>query len=114
MKKNKKIGFITGILTGFFGSGGGSYLVPKLQNNLKFEGKEAHASSIAIILPTCIFSIIVYLLKVDINILNTLAVCVGGVVGGIVGGKSLQKIKSKTLNKFFCIIIIFIGIKLLL
>ncbi len=114
MKKNKEIGFKTGVITGFFGSGGGSYLVPKLENELNFKCKEAHASSIAIILPTCIFSIIVYLLKIDINILNTLAICFGGIIGGVVGGKALKKIKSEFLNKFFCIIIIFIGVKLIL
>ncbi len=114
MKKNKKIGFIAGFITGFFGSGGGSYLVPKLQNELNIECKKAHASSIAIVLPTCTFSIILYLMKVNINIKSTIFICVGGLIGAIIGSKILKKIKAKFLNKVFSIIIILIGIKMIL
>ncbi len=114
MNKSIKIGVITGIISGLFGSGGGSYLVPKLEENLGFTCKKAHASSIAIILPTTIFSILIYLLKVDISIINTLCISLGGVIGGSIGSKRMNKIKSKNLNKFFSIMIMIIGIKLIL
>lgn len=114
MKKEKKIGFKTGIISGFFGSGGGSYLVPKLEKDLDFSCKKAHASSIAIILPTCIFSIIIYLFKVEVNLFDIFCICIGGGVGGIFGSKFLKKIKSKLLNRGFSILLVIIGVRLIL
>ena len=56
MEKQKKFvksaltGIISGFINGFFGGGGGMIVVPMLINLLGFSPKQAHATSIAVIL----------------------------------------------------------------
>lgn len=59
--KNKIIGFIAGIVSGFFGAGGGMILVPAFSHINKMEEKESRATSIFCILPLVIASCIIYM-----------------------------------------------------
>ena len=59
--KNGIFGGITGFLNGLLGAGGGMVAVPVLKKQM--DTKEAHATSIAIIIPMSIFSATSYLLK---------------------------------------------------
>ena len=66
MQKNKNIflsvilGLIIGFINGFFGGGGGMVVVPLLTKHYKLEQKEAQATAIAVMLPICIASAIIY------------------------------------------------------
>ena len=51
------LGFITGLINGVFGSGGGMIIVPALVFLVGLEDYKAHATAISIILP---ISIILY------------------------------------------------------
>ena len=44
------IGLVTGVLTGLFGAGGGSIVVPAMEIFLDMDEKKSHATAIAIIL----------------------------------------------------------------
>lgn len=57
------IGFVTGIINGLFGSGGGTLIVPALVFILGIEDYKAHATAISIILPLSIISTFIYLKK---------------------------------------------------
>ncbi len=114
MSKYKNIGFKTGLITGFFGSGGGSYLVPKLENDLKFNCKVSHATSIAIILPTCIFTALLYLYEVNIDFFVVSYICMGGLIGGVIGSKTLIYMNNKYIKILFGMFLIFIGVKLII
>ena len=48
--KNSIIGAFTGFVNGLFGSGGGTLLVPILNNILKVEEHKSHATALAIII----------------------------------------------------------------
>lgn len=48
------IGFLTGIINGLFGSGGGTIIVPALVFLIGMEDFKAHATAISIILPLSI------------------------------------------------------------
>ena len=61
MRKNMKmalLGLVTGIANGFFGSGGGILAVTLLQKQ-GLPSRQAHATSIAIILPLSLVSLAV-------------------------------------------------------
>ena len=95
------LGLITGFLNGLFGSGGGTVLVPSLEKFLNFEEHKAHATAIAVILPLSILSMFIYLKGIDINYMQVIAICLGGMAGGYLGAKFLKKIPAKWLHKIF-------------
>lgn len=107
------LGFIAGILNGFFGAGGGLVVVPMLEK-LKIEPKKAHATSIAIILPLCIISAIIYLIKgIALQIPNLLILTAGGIAGAIGGSFLLMKINNKLIKRIFAIVMIISSIRIL-
>ena len=55
-------GALAGFVNGFFGAGGGMVLVPLLIWLCRLEDKAAFSSAIAVILPLCIVSIVIYAL----------------------------------------------------
>ena len=53
-------GLAAGIINGLLGAGGGMVVVPMLQR-AGLEPKKAHATSVCVILPVCVFSSVLYL-----------------------------------------------------
>ena len=105
--KNSFIGLITGFINGTFGSGGGTLLVPILNNILKVEEHKSHATALSIMLFLTTTSSVVYISKGTYDINITLKVAIGSVLGGIVGAKILSKLTGKFLRiAFGCIMII--------
>lgn len=108
------IGVVTGLLNGFFGAGGGTILVPAMERFLKTEEHKAHATAIAVILPLCIISMIVYLRNAQIMWRAVIYVSIGGIVGGYTGARLLGKIPSKWLHIIFGVFMIAAGVKMIL
>lgn len=107
-------GAIIGFVNGFWGGGGGMICVPLLMYVIKLPEKNAHATTLLIMLPLSIASLVVYLISGNIEWIKSLNVCVGFVVGGIIGALLLKKISNIWLGIIFSVIIIAGGIKLLL
>ena len=120
MKKSKfttkllLIGFITGLINGLFGSGGGTVLVPCLVFLMDVEDHKAHATAIAIILPLSILSSIIYYRHNVVDISLTANVAIGSVLGGIVGSMSLKKLPVNILRKFFGVIMIVAAVRMVM
>jgi len=106
-------GAAAGIINGFFGAGGGMVLVPLLIGFAKLEDKKAFSSAIAIILPICLVTIAVYWTQQIFPIQEALPYLIGGLAGGLAGGLLFRKITPQFLHKFFGIIILWGGIRLL-
>lgn len=107
-------GLFIGFVNGFWGGGGGMICVPILVNLLKLPEKKGHATTILIMLPLCIASFIVYLLKGSVDLGLALNVGIGFVLGGVLGAIILKKINNIALKLVFAIVIIVGGVKLLL
>jgi len=120
MKKSKftakllLIGFITGLINGLFGSGGGTVLVPCLVFLMDVEDHKAHATAIAIILPLSILSSIIYYSYNVVDIALTENVAIGSVLGGIVGSMLLNKLPVNILRKFFGVIMIIAAVRMVI
>lgn len=56
-------GLLTGAVNGLFGAGGGMLAVPVLTYVAGLDERKSHATAIAVILPLCIISTIVYALQ---------------------------------------------------
>ena len=106
-------GAAAGVVNGFFGAGGGMVLVPMLIKVCKAEDKKAFASAISIILPLSIVSIIIYYTKGIFPIKEAGPYLLGGLAGGLLGGILFKNLSANFLHKFFGIIILWGGIRLL-
>ena len=112
--KSAVSGALAGALNGFFGAGGGMVLVPLLIRWVKVEERRAFATSVFIILPLCVVSAVVYLLRFRFNLTLTLPYLIGGLIGGFAGGCCFKKIPTTLLHKAFGLLLIYGGIRSLL
>lgn len=112
-KKTKSIitGMCAGLANGFFGSGGGLFVVPLLTNWIKTDERKAFATSIGIILPLSAVSAVTYFLNGSINFAPAIPFLVGGAIGGIISGKVFKKVPVHALRKAFALLIIYGGIR---
>ena len=119
MKKIKKwqilaFGALIGIINGFFGGGGGMLCVPLLEKGLNLPNKNAHATTIAIILPLSIVSSVVYILNNDVELTQLSFITLGVILGGIIGAFLLKKLNNKFIKIMFAVVMLIAGIKMVL
>lgn len=107
------LGFVTGIVNGIFGSGGGTIIVPSLVLFFGLKDHKAHATAISIILPLTLISTTIYLLKNTIPIKISFLVVMGGVLGSYIGAKFLNKIPTNILRKVFGSVIIYSAVRMI-
>lgn len=118
MKKEKILeccaGFIAGIISGFFGAGGGMILVPFLTLVLKNEEVESRATTILCIFFMVLISSFFYFKQDSIDWMIAIKCSIGGIIGGIVGSKLLVKLNKNILQILFVIFLIYSGIKMII
>lgn len=107
-------GALAGLANGFFGAGGGLFLVPLLTGWAGIEERRAFATSVAIILPLSAVSVLIYLQKGDIQLLSTLPYLAGGAAGGVIAGKVFQRVQMAWLHRVFGALILYGGVRALL
>lgn len=110
--KNTLIGLFTGFINGVFGSGGGTLLVPILNNIVKVEEHKSHATALAIIVFLTGASSAVYISKGTYDIELTFKVAIGSIIGGIIGAKILCKVTGKFLRISFGSIMIIAALRM--
>ncbi len=105
--------FLSGLLNGLFGAGGGMLMVTIL-SKLGLEPKKAHATSICVILPICLFSAISYIKQNRVTLNDAWSYIPWGIFGAVVGALILSKINQRILRKIFGIFVIWAAIQLLI
>ncbi len=114
MLKKILVGFLAGLISGFFTAGGGLILVPAFVYILKMDEKTSRATSILCILPMVIVTAIFYNNSHFINWNIALKCALGGVIGAILGTKLLKKIPDKYLKITFIIFLLYAGVNLII
>ena len=104
--KNAVTGLFTGFINGVFGSGGGTLLVPILNNILKVEEHKSHSTALAIIIFLSTTSSVIYISKGTFDVGLTAQAAIGSIIGGIIGAKLLSKVNGKFLRIGFGIVMI--------
>jgi len=107
------ISFIVGFLSGIFGIGGGSLMVPTMILFFFFPPHVATATSMFMILPTSILSSITHIALGNVNWLYALALIPGAWIGAKVGVFLNTKLKSKTIVLIIRTILVVVGIRLI-
>lgn len=108
------IGFIAGLISGFFSTGGGLILVPAFLYLLNIDSLKARGTSVFCILPMVLTSSIFYYKGNFIN-WNVAILCgIGGAIGGYIGAKLLKKIPEKYLKIAFTIFLVYVSLKMII
>ena len=106
------IGFIAGLVSGFFSTGGGLILVPAFLYLLEMDSQKARGTSVFCILPMVLTSSIFYYKGNFINWKVAILCGIGGAIGGYIGAKLLKKLPEKYLKMAFTIFLIYVSIKM--
>ncbi len=103
------IGFINGLL----GAGGGMLAVPLLKK-CGLSTKQAHACSIAVILPLSAVSAALYLINGRVTFSDAWVYMPAGAVGAVLGAWLLGRLPDKWIRRIFSIFMIWAGVRLML
>lgn len=114
MLKKIIIGFLAGIVSGLFTSGGGLILIPTFVHLLNLNEKEARATSLFCVLPFCLITAIEYNKSSYIDWTIGIKCAIGGIFGGIIGTKFLKMFSNNVLKILFTIFLIYVSIRMLI
>ena len=106
-------GLLAGLANGFFGSGGGMFLVPMFCRWIRMDEKKAFATSLSVVLPLSVVSAVVYLRNGMFDIKTAVPYLLGGLIGGSLGGVIFKKVSARFLHIIFGIFIIYGGVRAL-
>lgn len=100
-------GGAAGLVNGFFGGGGGMVLVPLLMSKCGLDRKRAFATSVAVILPLCVLSAVIYYIRGNLSLMAALPYLAGGLAGGWIGGRLFAKVPAAWLKRLFALLILY-------
>ena len=95
------IGLLAGLLSGLFGVGGGTVIVPLLVLILRFDQRLAAGTSLAAIVPTATVGVISYAVHGSVAWIPALILALGAVVGAQIGTWLLPKLSQTVLRWSF-------------
>ncbi|WP_311202016.1 sulfite exporter TauE/SafE family protein [Aquibacillus koreensis] len=107
------VAFLVGVLSGLFGIGGGSLMVPAMMLLFHFPAHIATATSMFIIVFLSMFSSITHVVLGHVNWEYVWLFIPGAWLGGTIGAKVNQKMKASTVEGFLRILLLIIGIRLI-
>lgn len=89
---------LVGLINGLFSSGAGQILIFYWVYLLKKDSKKCREMSLMIMPIISIPTFVYYLLKIEVNFIDILALIVISLLGGYIGNKLMKKIDSNILN----------------
>lgn len=106
-------GAAAGVVTGLFGAGGGMVLIPLLTLLSDLKEEELFPSSVTIILPVCIVSLIFSSMKNPLPWMEALPYLIGSGLGGILAGSFGRNIPVQWLHRGLGLLILWGGCRYL-
>lgn len=115
MKKAKiaLAGIAAGAINGLFGAGGGMVLVPLLSKGGEIEENSLFPSSVAVILPICIVSLVSSSFGTDLPYAEASPYLIGSALSGWIAGTIGRKIPVIWLHRILGVFILWGGIRYL-
>lgn len=107
------IGTGVGIFSGVMGVGGGILMVPVL-TAIGLAQHEAHATSLAVIVPIACASTLVYGLHGQLDWLIAGVLIIGSILGARIGALVMHKIPARHLKILFSCLLLVAGIEMVL
>lgn len=94
-------GVLGGLLSGLLGIGGGTVMVPLLVLWTGRSQREAHAMSLAAIIPISVAAVLVYGGAGEVQVTDAVALTIGAVLGARVGARVLAGAPERPLKAAF-------------
>lgn len=102
---------LIGVLTGFFGVGGGFAVVPALTLIMHFDMKEASATSLLVMVIASLAGLTARMgTAIQIDYLSVLPFALASMIGGPIGASLTRKAKSTTLTFLFAILLLLVAV----
>lgn len=102
---------LIGVLTGFFGVGGGFAVVPALTLIMHFDMKEASATSLLVMVIASLAGLAARMgSAIQIDYLSVLPFALASMIGGPIGASLTRKAKSTTLTFLFAILLLLVAV----
>lgn len=99
------IGLAAGALAGIFGVGGGILIVPALVAVLAMERREAHATSLAAVVPIATAGLAPYLARGDVDWVAGAWLVFGALAGALIGTALLARLSRRALAVSFTLLL---------
>ena len=118
MRGSGKLGLLmsgigAGIVNGLFGAGGGMVLVPLLTLLTDIKEEEVFPTSVSIILPICVVSLLFSRDGASTDFLRLVPYLAGSAAGGILCGILGRRIPTKWLHRLLGVLILWGGVRYL-
>ena len=112
--KQSIIGFLAGVISGLFSTGGGMILVPAFIYLLKLDNTKARGTSVFCILPMVVTSGIFYYKENYIEWKIAIFCAIGGAIGGYIRSKVVKKLPERVLKIAFTIFLVYASYKMII
>ncbi|MDO5141719.1 MAG: sulfite exporter TauE/SafE family protein [Eubacteriales bacterium] len=107
-------GALAGTANGFFGAGGGLFLVPLLAGWCGLAQRQAFATSVAVILPLSAVSAVVYGIQGGLDWGAAWPYLLGGALGGWIAGRAFRRVSLIWLRRAFGLLLLYGGVRAVL
>jgi uncharacterized membrane protein YfcA len=108
------IGIGAGILSGFLGVGGGILMVPAMVLFFSLPQHQAHATSLAVIVPIAGVALISFAIESEVSIVAALLLAPTSIVGALLGARLMRKLDESLLRAVFGLVMIIVAISMIL
>ena len=107
-------GTAAGLANGLFGGGGGMVFLPILSRWGGLSQRKLYATCVAVILPLCVVSAAVYVLRRGVDLTLAAPYLLGGLIGGFLGGRLFPQVSAGWLRYLFAAFLLYGGVRYLL
>lgn len=107
-------GGLAGLANGFFGAGGGLFLVPLFTRWLHLKPKQAFATSVAVIFPLSAVAAWLWWRRSGMQLFAVWPYLAGGALGGLLSGRVFEKISVIWLRRVFGLLLLYGGVRAVL
>ncbi|HUH07821.1 MAG TPA: sulfite exporter TauE/SafE family protein [Egibacteraceae bacterium] len=114
LRRGLPLGVAAGLMSGLFGVGGGTVLVPGFVLLLGLSQHAAHATSLAAILLTATAGMIPFALDGAVAVVPGLAIAAGALVGAYSGAGVMHRLSERRLRQAFAALLLIVAARMLL
>jgi uncharacterized protein len=108
------VGLAAGVMSGLLGVGGGIVMVPLLVAIVGFTQHQAHATSLAAIVPIAAVGALAFELRGNVDHLVALLLAAGALVGAPFGARAMAGLAEGTLRSAFGVLMVLVGLQMVL
>ncbi len=100
------IGFVTGMLSGLLGIGGGVALLPVLVYGYGFSIKDAAGTGILLLFATVVVGTLEHALRHNVDLRVALAILAGSSIGSQLGARTTARVSNQALRVSFAVLLL--------